>query len=822
MKATNLIFAISLTVVLSLPFGKGWGWAQNIGINTTGAAPAATNMLEVLQPSTTASSVGIYSNHTGAIAAGTGYAFQALKSGASLNNIAAYLSASGATNNYALIVPSGGGFVGIGTITPLTSMDVNGAYSARSSTAPAAAAVVIPNNVSLFRLTLVALVQANALSVAAAQEGQFLTIVNIDDDPATFGGATIPATNGVGAFVFEGTAWRVISIATGAAGWTLAGNSLVGTEFTGSTNAQPFIIRTNNTERARILSGGAFLINRTTALFATDAFEVQGNVTFPDPITASTDQAAGIGVFGENTVANGIAMQGEAPEALSAGTRGYIGLVVNGIGVSGQASGATGWGVRGIATNATGTGIRAQNSAVAGAAVGFAIDASSEQTGGAAIVANLQAASFSAGTAISAFTAATIAGGTGITAACNNATGTGVVGQTSGAGISTGVSGFNTGAHIRAIGVYGNASSATAGTGFSDNTTRRSIYGQANNVAGSFRFGVYGDGGIAIRTGGVIGVNDDGAAGFYSAGALGYFTSGSVNVAGYGFGATFITGVAGGMIHDPSTELYASRKGIFQKNKIVLNSMDDEVNFASWSNQEPNNMIGLGIYGGVMGGWIKGLVYGANLSGAKYGVYVHGKTITNNIIISLNNVDNSEKRVPTYAPSAMKVDVTDRGKAKLINGKVTIEFDKNFAQLISPEEPVTITVTPFGTSKGLYIEKIFNNGFSIVENDGGNSNVEFNWIAIGVKKGFEKPFISSEILSDDFEEKINGNYGVMFNDNNPETPLYSLWYDGKQVRFDKPPVSNRKIAASYQTPHVINERENKNSLKSEEKRRVKK
>jgi len=38
---------------------------------------------------------------------------------------------------------------------------------------------------------------------------------------------------------------------------------------------------------------------------------------------------------------------------------------------------------------------------------------------------------------------------------------------------------------------------------------------------------------------------------------------------------------------------------------------------------------------------------------------------------------------------------------------------------------------------------------------------------------------------------MNGNYGVMFNDNNPEDPKYSLWFDGNKVRFDKPPFTKK-------------------------------
>ena len=70
---------------------------------------------KVLNPSTTASSVCIYSLHSGAIT-GTGYGIWAEKTGASTTNVGGYFSSSGGTNNYALI--TGGGNVGINTTTP--------------------------------------------------------------------------------------------------------------------------------------------------------------------------------------------------------------------------------------------------------------------------------------------------------------------------------------------------------------------------------------------------------------------------------------------------------------------------------------------------------------------------------------------------------------------------------------------------------------------------------------------------------------------------------------------------------------------------------
>lgn len=116
-------FPFSLLCFLALNFSDKL-LAQNIAINATGVVAATTNMFEVTQTSTAANMVALYAIHSGA-AAGTGYGFQALKTGASTTNIAGYFSASGGTNNYALIVPSGGGNVGIGTTTPFGQVHIN-------------------------------------------------------------------------------------------------------------------------------------------------------------------------------------------------------------------------------------------------------------------------------------------------------------------------------------------------------------------------------------------------------------------------------------------------------------------------------------------------------------------------------------------------------------------------------------------------------------------------------------------------------------------------------------------------------------------------
>lgn len=373
--------------------------------------------------------------------------------------------------------------------------------------------------------------------------------------------------------------------------------------------------------------------------------------------------------------------------------------------------------------------------------------------------------------------------------------GSGVYGQvTGGTTLYGGVQGEYYGTNPEGAGVRGLIGNATSGTAFATAINGVTGSGALNaTTAGTYKFGVYGRGGYTTRSGGVFGYDFG-----FGMGALGYYASNAVDYAVYGFGGAYTIGGAAGYNSNGNDNLLASNQ---IGSNLNYTFGDDETNFNSWSNKDPNSTIGLGIYGGVMGGWIKGLVYGTNLSGAKYGLYVHGKTITNNIITTLTNIG-VEERVATYAPSAMKVDVVDRGKSKLKNGKATIVFTDEFSKLLSENEDITITVTPLGSSKGLFVSNYSTTGFTILENESGTSNVDFNWIAIGVKVGFENPEISEEIKQKDFEMKMNGNSGIMYNDNNPEDPKYSIWYDGKKVRFDKPTFIKKEDsnAKSYMRP----------------------
>lgn len=144
----------------------------------------------------------------------------------------------------------------------------------------------------------------------------------------------------------------------GAAGWALNGNALSGgtpttpTQFFGSNNNFDVVLRSNGSERMRILAGGNVAVGATTA---TAHLQVTENGTAQHAITGTHAAATGTvaGVMGETNSqdANASAVLGvvnsSSPGGFSSAIRGINnGTGGLGIGVTGSQSGS-GWGVYG-------------------------------------------------------------------------------------------------------------------------------------------------------------------------------------------------------------------------------------------------------------------------------------------------------------------------------------------------------------------------------------------------------------------------------------------------------------------------------------------
>lgn len=346
--------------------------------------------------------------------------------------------------------------------------------------------------------------------------------------------------------------------------------------------------------------------------------------------------------------------------------------------------------------------------------------------------------------------------------------GSGVYGMIqAGTTLFAGVQGEYYGTNAVGAGVRGLSGNTTAGTSFANVQSGVNGAGAISAAtAGSYKFGVYGSGGQSIRSGGVMGYDFG-----FGVGSLGYFSSGGVDYSVYGFGVAFTTGAAGG--------------------KAAAGTKSSSSNLLS----EVNTNIGLGIYGGMMGGWIRGMVYGTHVKGEVYSMYVDGKTYTNEPITQL--VETTGDRQPVYASSGMKVEISDRGKNALSAGTKYIAFSEEFKKVVSanPDE-LTITVTPMGNSNGIYISSYDQNGFTVVENNNGNSNVQFTWIVIGTRKNYETMSHDAQVLANDFDQKMQG---VMYNDNNTVDTPQTMYWDGSQMIFNQPVPDKTTIPGNVPT-----------------------
>ena len=120
------------------------------------------------------------------------------------------------------------------------------------------------------------------------------------------------------------------------------------------------------------------------------------------------------------------------------------------------------------------------------------------------------------------------------------------------------------------------------------------------------------------------------------------------------------------------------------------------------------------------------MVYGySQATGAKYTV-----------------VQTSQGQQTLAAIESPDVEFYASGTAKLFNGEAQVVFERLFSEAISSHVPLKIVVTPKGAWSGLYVAEQSAEGF-LVKTGAGATDCEFDWIAIGRRKGYEeRPLIS--------------------------------------------------------------------------------
>ncbi|MCX7954736.1 MAG: hypothetical protein N3A01_06050 [Bacteroidales bacterium] len=563
------------------------------------------------------------------------------------------------TNNTEFIRIANNGYIGIGTTTPLAQLHTTGTVRFANYSSGANGAILRTNS-----------------------NGD-LSIIN-------FSGNSNDVLLGNGTFgppVTSSTAWQLI------------GNSGTNpnTNFLGTIDNQSLVLKTNNTERMRILNTGQVLVNLTSPLSSKDLFSAQSTSTYTDAICGYSNQPGGMGIVGINTTTtgngSGCGVYGQSYQTEGAGVFGSGGNHTRG--VVGYNNSALYAAIQAQNDHNNGDALYAVNNASSGIGSGTAIWASSNQSGASTICANLISNLYFSNAAISAVSDASLNGARGIIAQSNNTTGVAIQGQTSGTqGI--GVLGINssTTANYNAIGVWGQSSNPNGSAGY--------FYNNAPAGTG------YGDGLNSLTS------QTQGMAVY----AFNQHTLGTAILAGGNNVSNLFypTNGCGGSFNGSTFGLFAYKVGAFSSNTgaaafIASSDANTGVYVAYRSSSETNYKI-IDIAG--FGGSVSTDVLGEE--GLK------------------------DARL-MFAPEATEIFLQDFGRAQLVNGRAYVKLDPIYAKniIVNEKYPLHVYIQLEGDCKGVYVTNKSNEGFEVVELQGGTSNVSFTYFVNGHRRDYINP-----------------------------------------------------------------------------------
>jgi len=271
--------------------------------------------------------------------------------------------------------------------------------------------------------------------------------------------------------------------------------------------------------------------------------------------------------------------------------------------------------------------------------------------------------------------------------------------------------------------VYGYSGSSSDGSDYD-------VYGMRGAVKGYAYYGDPYSAGVAgisyhdySRSAGVFGGDNSVNTEW---GALGYRNSGGTDYGGY-----FNGGYTGG----------SGRRRPTAGNSAGLDGM-------------PHINVGIGAWGDLFGADIHGKIYGTYTEGGRYALYTNGDRFTNGMDVHLTDVGEDEMAV-SYTATSIEATINLDGRGRLNDGTRRIEFNSEFRKIIDPDKQVTVIVTPLGCCNGVYLSEVDENGFTVVENNGGRSDIEFMWIAIARRiDARDKDQLAREVVSSDYTTKL--------------------------------------------------------------------
>jgi len=92
-----------------------------------------------------------------------------------------------------------------------------------------------------------------------------------------------------------------------------------------------------------------------------------------------------------------------------------------------------------------------------------------------------------------------------------------------------------------------------------------------------------------------------------------------------------------------------------------------------------------------------------------------------------------------YSPASPECWFEDFGKEHLTNGFKNISLDPEFVRLADTTAVYHVFLTPRGDSNGLYVDELNVDSFTVREQQGGTSQVEFSYRVVAKRKDVSPP-----------------------------------------------------------------------------------
>lgn len=361
-------------------------------------------------------------------------------------------------------------------------------------------------------------------------------------------------------------------------------------------------------------------------------------------------------------------------------------------------------------------------------------------------------------------------------------------------------------------GVYGESYNGTAGY-FSTSNGYYGLY--AATYRPSFGYGVY----AYSREGyGIYGSNYNGTAGYfynpgkYGGGVAAYsqegtgVSSGSYNGSGGIFSTT--NGYYGGSFSNQNGYygLTASQYGKYGGYGLYAYSQEGTGVYGRSYNGTGGSFSSDNGYYGVSGYSGKG--YGGSFSG-NTGLYAYGYPgyagyfsgnvyVLGNIYKSgsvsfvMDHPTDATKQIVYVSLEGGENGVYVRGSSQLNNGMATVKLPEHFS-LVASLEGLTVQVTPTGECKGLYIVSKSPTEIEVKELGSGTSDVTFDYLVNGIRKGYENYSAIQDKLPGVPEQKAQQELADRNNQPPPQPSIVETPRLPPQLETPSPPASPETI-----------------------------